>query len=154
MGIETFQSTIAVITDAIHGMPLDKALEAYLNQEFPANGEIFNEIREACVKGTEEGWLCQQEAGGIRFGRAVKPGQVTAGFSVDVVHMADIVGPHHSHPKGEIDMIMPLDTAARFDGHAEGWLVYPENSAHKPTVSDGAALILYLLPDGEIRFSR
>ncbi len=154
MSIEAFQSKISIVTDAIHEMPLDKTLETYLNREFPAAGETFKSIRKACLKGAEEGWLCQHEAAGIRFGRVLKPEQATRGFSIDVVRMADIKGPHHSHPKGEIDMIMPLDERARFDGQPEGWLVYPANSAHKPTVSDGAALVLYLLPDGEIVFSR
>lgn len=154
MNMEAFKSTVSVITEAIREMPLDKNLEAYLNHEFPADGEIFKGIRKTCLEGLEEGWLCQHEAGGIRYGRAIKPGKETSGFSVDVVRMADILGPHHSHPKGEIDMIMPLTGEALFDGHPAGWLVYPENSAHRPTVSDGAALVLYLLPDGEIVFSR
>ncbi len=106
------------------------------------------------LEGVEQGWLCQQEAGGIRYGRAIKPAEATSSFSVDVVRMADIKGPHHRHPKGEIDMIMPLEGEARFDGHAQGWLVYPENSEHSPTVSGGTALVLYLLPDGAILFSR
>jgi hypothetical protein len=98
--------------------------------------------------------MCAREAGGIRFGRVIKPGAATNGFSVDVVEMSSIVGPHHSHPNGEIDFIMPLDTTARFDGRGAGWLVYPAGSAHPPTVTGGRALVLYLLPQGAIEFSK
>ncbi|MEZ5479400.1 MAG: DUF4863 family protein [Thiolinea sp.] len=31
--------------------------------------------------------------------------------------------------------------------------MYPPGSAHKPTVSQGRALVLYLLPQGSIEFS-
>ena len=67
--------------------------------------------------------------------------------------MRDIAGPQHAHPNGEIDLIMPIDDTARFDGRAAGWLVYPAGSAHRPTVSAGRALVLYLLPQGRIDFS-
>jgi hypothetical protein len=67
--------------------------------------------------------------------------------------MNNVVGPHHRHPKGEIDMIMPLSDDAKFDGNGIGWLVYGLNSAHQPTVTDGKAIILYLLPDGAIEFT-
>ena len=92
--------------------------------------------------------MCNREGGGIRYGRVVKPTDATHGFSVDVVEMNDLKGPHHRHPNGEIDMIMPLDGMAKFDGRGKGWLVYPPDSAHSPTVSEGKALVLYLLPQG------
>ena len=84
----------------------------------------------------------------------MKPGEATHGFSIDVVEMEDIAGPHHSHPNGEIDMIMPLGAAAKFDGRGRGWLVYAPGSAHRPTVGEGKALVLYLLPQGSIEFTR
>ena len=67
--------------------------------------------------------------------------------------MQDIAGPHHLHPLGEVDLIMPLEGDARFDGHPAGWCVYPPGSAHPPTVSGGRALVLYLLPQGQIDFT-
>jgi hypothetical protein len=75
------------------------------------------------------------------------------GFSVDVVDMQDMAGPHHVHPLGEIDLIMPMDPQARFDDRPAGWLVCPPGSAHCPTVSQGRALVLYLLPQGRIDFT-
>jgi hypothetical protein len=71
-----------------------------------------------------------------------------------VVRMENIVGPHHRHPDGEIDMVMPITEGARFDGTPRGWKVYGPDSAHKPTVTEGAAYVLYLLPGGKIEFTR
>jgi len=70
--------------------------------------------------------------------------------------------PHHRHPNGEIDLVMPLASgdgvaaggAATFDGQSAGWKVYGPGSAHRPTVRGGRALVLYLLPDGAIEFTR
>jgi len=86
------------------------------------------------------GWLCNREGGGIRYGRIFKPAADLHGYSVDVVDMKDIAGPHHVHPNGEIDLVMPLEGDARFDGRPAGWLVCPPGSAHRPTVSQGRAL--------------
>lgn len=149
-----FQSMIAEITGSIAGRELDADLDAYLNERFPADGAQFRRIFEACREAVAAGWMCNREQGGIRFGRVIKPGPETHGFSVDVVHMQDIAGPHHRHPLGEIDMIMPLTEGARFDGRGAGWLVYGPDTAHPPTVEGGEALILYLLPEGSIEFTR
>ena len=52
------------------------------------------------------------------------------------------------------DLIMPIKGNAEFGNHGAGWVVYEPGSAHNPTVTNGAALVLYLLPDGEIEFTR
>jgi Domain of unknown function (DUF4863) len=70
------------------------------------------------------------------------------------VDMDTIKGPHHRHPNGEIDLIMPITPEARFDGRGAGWLVYGPGTAHYPTVSEGRALVLYLLPGGAIEFTK
>ena len=44
---------------------------------------------------------------------------------------------------------MPLEGDATFDGRPAGWCVYPPGSAHRPTVAQGRALVLYLLPEGQ-----
>jgi hypothetical protein len=48
---------------------------------------------------------------------------------------------------------MPLTATAKFDGAGRGWKVYEPGSAHNPTVTDGEAVVLYLLPDGRIEFT-
>lgn len=151
---EEFTGLIAGITARIAGRPLDAQLEALLNAEFPADSTAFNRIFDACKAGIAAGWMCNREGGGIKFGRVIKPSDAIHGFSVDVVEMGDCKGPHHRHPNGEIDMIMPLDANAKFDGRGKGWLVYPAGHAHNPTVSEGRALVLYLLPQGAIEFTK
>jgi hypothetical protein len=111
-------------SDRSWGDPLDAALDSWLNTITAAGRRAFRAIKASCRLGVAEGWLCNREGGGIRYGRIFDQGQEGHGFSVDVVDMNDIVGPHHAHPNGEIDLIMPLDGAA-FDGRGEGWLVYP-----------------------------
>ncbi|OIR07091.1 hypothetical protein GALL_106780 [mine drainage metagenome] len=151
---ESFSRLISQVTRKIAGRPLDAALAGFLEAEFPASGAIFQDIFEACQAGIEAGWMCAREAGGIKYGRVLKPTAATDGFSVDVVEMEEVAGPHHRHPKGEIDMIMPLAGTPKFDGHGRGWFVYGPGSAHPPTVAGGRALVLYLLPDGAIEFTK
>lgn len=150
---EQFRDLISTLTVRVQDKPLDGQLEIELNQAIPPGGEIYESVFGACRGAIEAGWMCKHEAQGIRYGRVIKPGAQTHGFSVDVVEMHDLEGPHHRHPMGEIDMVMPLTAGAQFDGRGAGWRVYPPGSAHKPTVTHGRALVLYLLPQGRIEFT-
>ena len=152
--VEDFSALIAGFAATLAGRPLDDTLAAELNRDHPAGSPTYEAIFAACQAGVAAGWMCQHEGGGIRYGRVIKPSPATHGYSVDVVEMADVVGPHHSHPNGEIDLVMPLQGDARFDGQPAGWKVYGPGSAHKPTVTGGRALVLYLLPEGAIQFTR
>ena len=154
MDLQEFESLIARVTESLQGKEVNSDLKDWLNENVPADGDLFKQINDACHTGIADGWLCQQSHGGIDFGRPVKPGPATHGYSVDVVRMKDVKGPHHAHPNGEIDMIMPIDDGAKFDGVGRGWLVYGADTAHHPTVTEGEALVLYLLPDGAIEFTR
>jgi hypothetical protein len=149
-----FTALMTEVATTIGARPLDGDLDAFLNDTYPGDGETVASIAEACETGIRDGWLCENDHGGIRFGRPIKPSAETAGFSVDVVLMNDVKGPHHAHPKGEIDLILPRDGAAEFDGRGRGWLVYGPGTAHYPTVTGGEAIVLYLLPGGEIEFTR
>lgn len=149
-----FTHLMASITGRIAGRNLDRALEAELNAQFPPDGAVFRSVLDACHAGIAAGWICSREHAGIQYGRVVKPGDATHGFSVDVVDMDEVAGGHHRHPTGEIDLIMPLSGAATFDGRGAGWLVYEPGSAHVPTVAGGRALVLYLLPQGAIEFTK
>jgi hypothetical protein len=151
--LEAFTSLIGGVTARVAGRPLDAALARDLNATMPGTGADVAAIARACREAIRDGWMCNREAGGIRYGRVVKPGPATHGHSVDVVEMNDVVGPHHRHPAGEIDLVMPIDANARFDGHGAGWVVYGPGSAHRPTVTGGRALVLYLLPQGAIEFT-
>ncbi|MES2950164.1 MAG: DUF4863 family protein [Pseudomonadota bacterium] len=154
MSPDQFRAQIASLTSQLSGRQLDGGLQAWLNTEHGHGSITYTALKQACEAGVAAGWLCDREGGGVRYGRIFKPSDDLNQFSVDVVDMKDIAGPHHVHPNGEIDLIMPLDGEARFDNHAAGWLVYPPGSAHRPTVSAGRALVLYLLPEGRIEFTR
>lgn len=153
MNPSDLHSRISAVTARIAGRPLDAELGRWLNTEIGPDSFEWRELKAVCEAGVAEGWLCQREGGGIRYGRVFKPAPDLHGFSVDVVDMTDVAGPHHVHPEGEIDLVMPMHPGARFDSAPAGWLVCPPGSAHRPTVSGGRALVLYLLPGGRIDFT-
>lgn len=153
MSQQHFQQLIAGLTAEIGALPLDKTLADHLNNKHGADSALYESIFTACKAGIADGWMCKQAGGGIRYGRVIKASEATHGYSVDVVDMDNIAGPHHVHPNGEIDLIMPLIRGAQFDGHGAGWCVYGPGSAHAPTVTAGRALVLYLLPQGAIQFT-
>ncbi|MFY3383164.1 DUF4863 family protein [Paracidovorax sp. MALMAid1276] len=149
-----FHQALSELTAQLGGRPLDGALADWLNAVHGPQSDMYRRLKAGCVRGVDEGWLCQREGGGMRYGRVFRPEDALQRFSVDVVDMRDIAGPHHTHPSGEIDLIMPLEGEACFDGHPAGWCVYGPGTAHRPTVTQGRALVLYLLPEGQIQFSR
>lgn len=155
---DVFKAQLKAVTTQLAGRPVDTLLGHWLNTHMGPDSATYRDLMACCQAGVEQGWLCQRQSpgdrGGIRYGRIFKPDDGLDGFSVDVVDMCNIAGPHHVHPTGEIDLIMPLDPTAQFDGHGAGWWVYPPGSAHPPTVSQGRALVLYLLPQGRIEFTK
>jgi hypothetical protein len=153
MDRDVFSTLISALTIEIAQQPLDGALAERLNRKYPAGSVVYETILAACRAGVAAGWMCNREADGIGYGRVIKPGPKTHDFSVDVVDMRDCKGPHHIHPNGEIDLVMPLEGEATFDGQGAGWKVYGPGSDHVPTVRGGRALVLYLLPEGAIRFT-
>ena len=153
MMIEAFDALVGSVATAIGDRPLDETLEALLNDRFGPGTEIFRDLARLCADGESEGWLMSREAHGIKFGRAIKPNTKAGRFSVDVVRMKDVKGPHHVHTQGEIGVIMPIEGKPRFDGKPEGWYVYPAGSDHYPTVTGGDAYVLYFLPEGAIEFT-
>lgn len=154
MDQQQFQSLMTPVMQAIDGQAIDQKLADGLNREFPPHSDTFKAIEAACLDAIKAGWMCAHGDPGRRFGRVIKPASETCNLSVDVVQLNDFVGPHHSHPTGEVCMTMPLSPDAKFDGHGAGWCINEPGSAHSPTVSDGEALVLYLLPGGEIEFTR
>ena len=151
--MEEFQNLLQPVTNTIAGSVFDKALETRLNDQFPADGDLFAQVESACHGAIAAGWMCTHGDEGRRFGRVIEPSPQSGNLSVDVVQLNNVTGPHHKHPNGEVCMVMPLDKQATFDGHGAGWCVYSPGTAHYPTVRNGNALILYLLPDGQIEFT-
>ncbi len=150
---QAFRDLLAPLFATIAAAPIDKALEERLTVQFPPEGDFFQRVAAACDRAIAQGWMCAEGGEGRRFGRVIEPAEATHNLSVDVVEIADRMGPHHRHPTGEICLVMPVTPGATFDGHGAGWCVYPPGSAHFPTVRGGTARILYLLPGGEIDFT-
>ena len=153
MNIERFQKLLKPVTDFVSSQIVSPDLAEELNRRFPHQGETFNAIEAACHEAISDGWMCVQGTAGRRFGRVIEPCEETGRLSVDVVDLENIVGPHHRHPTGEICMIMPVTESARFDGKPRGWCVFEPGSDHRPTVTGGEALVLYMLPQGKIEFT-
>ena len=153
MSKATFEGLMATIADKISEKPVDDSLVVFLNETFPADGDVFTGVEALCASGEAEGWICEREMGGIKFGREIKQDTVAGKFSVDVVRMENVKGPHHVHPTGEIGMIMPVSGDPKLDGKGRGWYADPAGSDHWPTVEGGDAYVLYLLPDGAIEFT-
>lgn len=148
-----FRDLMLPVIDAIAGRPVDNALADHLNAAFPADGDAVRAIEAGCHAAIAAGWMCSQGSAGRRFGRVIEAEEANAGLSVDVVELADIVGPHHKHPNGEICLVMPVDATARFCEKPRGWCVFRPGSAHFPTAAGGRLLVLYLLPGGAIEFT-
>ena len=118
----------------------------------PADGPVCSAVRAAARTGVAEGWLCNKEAGGVKFSRPVKPSPATHDYSVDAVVMARVAGPKHTHTNGEINLCFTEEGDAKFCGHRQGWVVFGRKSTHVPVVTDGKMIILYFLPGGAIEF--
>ena len=68
-----FHQTLATLTGQIAGRPLDAALAGWLNQTHGPGSDVYERLKDACTVGVREGWLCEREGGGIRYGRVFKP---------------------------------------------------------------------------------
>ena len=154
MEVSEFQALLKPVTDLVSSGSINAELAAELNRRFPPGGETFDAIERACHEAITAGWMCANgEEGGPRWGRVIEPGEETGGLSVDVVDLTDLVGSLHSHPTGEVCMVMPITPGAQFDGTDRGWCVFEPETSHHPTVSNGRALVLYMLPEGKIEFA-
>ncbi len=127
------------------------AARAELARRFDPAGPAAVELNAALVALLEAGKVAERGALPVKYGRVAKASEATLGFSIDVVHMTG-PGPLHRHPNGEVNWCVALEGRPTFDGQAPGWVVFPPESQHVPTVAGGAMLIVYLLPQGAIEF--
>ena len=154
MEISKFKALIKPVIDLVSSGAINAELAEELNRQFPPGGETFDAIERACHEAIAAGWMCANgEEGGPRWGRVIEAGEETGGLSVDVVDLTDLVGGLHGHPTGEVCMVLPITPGARFDGTGRGWCVFEPGTSHHPTVSNGRALVLYMLPEGKIEFA-
>jgi len=152
-GRERVIAALAPIIDVVRAVePSDPSAAEQLAERLPLDSPAMEALARLVREGVDAGWLCEKEAGGVRFCRVAKAShEGTAPHSLDAVHMTG-PGPGHEHPRGEIDLCFAVSGEPTFDGQGPGWVVYPPGSWHVPTVEGGAMDILYFLPDGAIRF--
>jgi hypothetical protein len=146
-------ATFRPLLEAAHGLDLSKPAEARaeLARRFDPTSPRARELRTALLQLYAEGKIAQNGALPVRWGRASKATPETLEQSIDVVVMNG-PGPLHRHPLGEVNYCLAIDGQPRFDGQEPGWVVFPPESRHVPTVSGGTMLIVYLLPKGQIEF--
>lgn len=147
--IETFLPLL----EAAQGVDLSDpdAAVAELNRRLDPSSAAAKSTNEALKGLLAEGRVAERGELPVRYGRVAKAGDATLGFSIDVVHMNG-PGPLHRHPNGEVNWCVALDGTPTFDGRVPGWVVFPPESRHVPTVAGGTMLIVYLLPQGAIEF--
>ena len=154
MGLAKLQDEIQPICSFL--LSLDQKnenIKEKLEEKFPLSS--LSSLRTLVIDGIENGWLCPRGEHPLTFGRVQKANNPNE-LGLDSVDMdgshGDCAGPGHEHPNGEIDLCFAISGTPNFDGHPEGWTVYPPKSWHIPTVQNGRMAILYFLPGGAIRF--
>jgi hypothetical protein len=149
--LETFRPLL----DAAHGLDLDHPQKARteLVRRLDPSGSVALELSSELRALLESGAIANRGELPVRYGRVAKAGPETRGFSIDVVLMNG-AGPRHRHPRGEVNFCVALEGQPTFDGEPPGWVVMPPDSSHVPSVANGTMLIVYLLPQGEIEFTR
>ena len=149
--IDTFRPLL----DAARGLDLSKPAAArdVLRSRLDPASDVARALNEKLRALLAEGRIAERGALPVKFGRVAKATPQSDEFSIDVVHMNG-PGPHHVHPNGEVNWCIALDGDPRFDGQPAGWVVMPPGSGHVPTVSGGTMLIVYLLPQGAIEFTK
>lgn len=144
-------SALQPILDFLQKKQLTHALRAELQAHFPIESDYMQTLKNNCIIGIQDGWLCPREGKDLRYGRLAKTSEATHHFGIDTVDMI-ATGPGHTHPNGEVDLCFALEGSPTFDGNPEGWTVYEKASWHIPTVSNGRMAIIYFLPNGAIAF--
>jgi hypothetical protein len=144
-------------------------LEHWLNDTYGPGTVLYEDLARLIRTGVEEGWAADVEIAGphYRRSRLAEPGAATEYFSITAVYMdsmaggcanvADIFrGDYHSHPYGELNMVIPLTPGAELAGplgwRGAGWTAPSPGSHHYPEARGGAVIALFFLPAGRISY--
>ncbi len=137
------------LLEAARGLELTDApaAKAELESRYPSDGPQAKALREQLLTWLADGAICERGELPMRWGRVSKATPESLDFTIDIVQMNG-AGPRHRHPQGEVNFCIATEGAPTFDGQAPGWVVFPPDSVHVPTVQGGMMLIVYLLPQG------
>ena len=89
---DEFSVVLAPVTEIAGGQPFDAALQARLDLDFGAGSAWFAQMFSACQEAIAAGWMCNREAGGIRYGRVLKPGAASANPAAQAARSANVGG--------------------------------------------------------------
>ena len=144
-------------------------LERWLNDRYGPDSDLYRELAGLIRSGVEEGWAANVEIAGTHYRRSrlAEPGAATEYFSITAVYMDSTEGgrkdaasvfrgDYHSHPYGELNMVIPLTPGAQLAGplgwRGAGWTAPPPGSRHYPEARGGAVIALFFLPAGRIAY--
>jgi hypothetical protein len=144
-------------------------IEKWLNRHYGPDSETYRRIADLVIEGVAEGWAANIEIAGphYRRSRLCEPCAETFYFSITAVYMDSkgfeldntqrtFRGDYHSHPYGELNMVIPLDKDAVLAGplgwQGAGWTAPSPGSHHYPEVKNGALIAFFFLPAGRISY--
>jgi hypothetical protein len=144
-------------------------IERWLNENYGPDSETYQKISTLVIDGVAEGWAANDEISGphYRRSRLCEPCAETFYFSITAVYMdskgheldnqqSTFRGDYHSHPYGELNMVIPLDEGAVLAGplgwQGAGWTAPAPGSQHYPEVKNGALIAFFFLPAGRISY--
>ena len=144
-------------------------LERWLNATHGPGTPVYDELARLIRIGIEEGWAANVEIAGphYRRSRLAEPSAATDYFSITAVYMDSAApnngdmtkvfqGDYHSHPYGELNMVMPMTPGAQLMGplgwRDAGWTAPAPGSHHFPEARGGAVVALFFLPAGRISY--
>lgn len=153
----------------IRNMTAGPAAESWLNATHGPGTAVYDQLAALVKQGVDEGWAANVEVDGPRYRRSLihEADARTQHFSITAVYMDSsgnaqgnpqgaLRGQYHSHPYGELNMVVPLSAEAAIAGpngwcHA-GWTAPAPGSHHYPEVRGGALIALFFLPAGRISY--
>lgn len=148
--LSQLHTALQPILEILTNRSLDAQLQYDLSKRYPLSSSTIQQIKTLLQQCIQERSLVMRGSPDLRFGLLHKQSKEIP-IRIDVVDMTG-AGPSHTHTLGEVNLCFALDAKASFDGNLEGWVVYPAQSWHIPTVYNGRMLIMYFIPQGKIVF--
>ncbi len=153
----------------VKDMTTSTETEQWLNTKHGVESELYKDLARLITLGVKEGWAADAEIAGPRYrrSRVSGPCEETFFFSATAVLLdstentqnnpeGSFRAGHHSHPYGEINLVVPLNEGAALAGPNGwcygGWTAPAPGSHHFPEVKGGAVISLTFLPAGRIAF--
>jgi hypothetical protein len=153
----------------VKDMTTGTEFEQWLNAKHGVESPLYHDLSRLIALGVKEGWAADLEIAGPRYRRSqpALPGAETFFFSITAVLMdstnnsqnnpeGSFRGGYHSHPYGEINLVVPLTEGAALAGPNGwcygGWTAPAPGSHHFPEVKGGAVISVAFLPAGRIAF--